>query len=133
MMNAILETIFCDDIPKVKLNLYKELKSKRKGKFVPTKQCLNLNIRYKNADYSNISELSGGEATRISLALTLALSNISNSQFLMLDETMSTLDSDLRELCLNSIKEHIGGSKTILVINHGDVEGYYDKVHLFNE
>lgn len=133
MMNVILETIFCDDIPKVKLNLYKELKSKRKGKFVPTKQCLNLNIRYKNADYSNISELSGGEATRISLALTLALSNISNSQFLMLDETMSTLDSDLRELCLNSIKEHIGESKTILVINHGDVEGYYDKVHLFNE
>lgn len=122
-INATLDNIlplFFDEPIEVKLSLYKILKTKKK-----VKPGLNMVIKYKGVEYDNINMLSGGEGDRISLALVIALSNVSNSPIIMLDECISSLDANLKECCIESMKKlH---NKTILCIDHEGVEGYYDK------
>lgn len=121
-LNAILSDIFEDPI-RVILKLSK--KNKSNNRIIPS---VSFSIFYKGMDYDGISELSGGEQDRISIALTLALSSVNGSPFLMLDETMSSLDSKIRESCIQAMKSHIPHSKTILCINHEDIDGNYDDV-----
>lgn len=136
-MNEILAEIFENPIS-VELRLFKALKSK-KGITKPT---INLMIRYKNVEYDGISGLSGGEGDRVSLALTLALNLVSPSPFLILDESLSSLDATARERCLNIMRrifaergelktegeQNKDKGKIILCVNHEDVEGSYDRV-----
>jgi len=107
----------------VLLKLDKELKSGKR-----TVHKVNLLIHYKGADYDNVNQLSGGEGDRVSLGLILALNRVSSSPFLMLDECLTSLDPSIRESCLKALRENISGLKTILCVNHDDVEGYYDDV-----
>ena len=65
---------------------------------------------------------------RISLALTLALSRVSASPLILLDECLVSLNADLKEACINSLRSSIDGTKTVICINHEDVEGHYDNV-----
>jgi DNA repair exonuclease SbcCD ATPase subunit len=121
-MERILERIF--DSPIVaKLQLYKQLKSNKRIK--PT---VNLSISYKGVEYTSINDLSGGEKDRASFALILALSAVSQSPILMLDEVMASLDQALRSDCLDALRECLDVNKTIICVNHEDTEGNYDKI-----
>ena len=122
-MNDILTTVFDDPI-KVTLSLYKQLKSD-KNKIKPG---LNLSIEYKGSISDNINQLSGGEGDRISFSLIVALVKLSGSPLLLLDECLSSLDGEIRESCLDSLRVSLGNMKTVLCISHQDTEGNYDSV-----
>jgi len=119
-MATVLETMFDDPIS-AKLSLFRTLKTK--GRVKPQ---VNLSISFRGGDYDNINQLSGGEGDRISLALTIALNLISPSPILLLDECLSSLDGHYRESCIRALRLLIAQGKTILCINHEDVEGLYD-------
>lgn len=121
-MTDIFQTIFEDPI-NVNLQLYKTLKTDNR-----MKPSVNLSIQYRGAEYDNINQLSGGEADRISLGLVLALNRVSSSPIIMLDECLSSLDGNLREACLRALRTCVGVSKTVIMINHEDIEGHYDQV-----
>jgi len=119
VVNQILINLF--DCP---INLYiqffKELKTDKR-----IKTQINMIIYYKGVEYDNINQLSGGEVDRISLALTLAFNFVFSSSFLLLDECMSSLNENFRNMCLKELKNF---NKTIIVVNHEDIEGCYDNV-----
>lgn len=104
----------------IKLQLFKRLKTTQQ-----LKSQVNVNILYKGNEYSSIESMSGGEGDRVSLAFSIALNRISASPILMLDECMSSLDPDIREQCLESLRCLVG--KTILVVSHDGVEGHFDE------
>ena len=68
------------------------------------------------------------DVDQISFALTCALSRVSVSDIILFDETMMSIDEELREDCLESLRNTVGGTKTVLFINHEDIEGRYDQV-----
>jgi len=107
----------------ININLMINKKNLPSGRF---KQEVFLNVLYKGGENDNISDLSGGEGDRVSLAMTLALSQMSNSPFMLLDESLASLDADLQERCLESFKTNM--KKTILSIEHESIEGYYDNI-----
>lgn len=120
--NTILEELFDNSIV-VELKLYREMKTKQK-----VKPQVNISIYYNGNVYDNVGSLSGGEADRVSLAMTLALAVIHTSPVVFLDECMSALDTDLRETCLETIKKFLieQGNKTAINIEHGGICGLYD-------
>jgi chromosome segregation ATPase len=121
--SAMAESLlsFFNEPISVTLKLYKTLK---------TKKCLkpgvNLSIKYKGTEYDAITQLSGGEGDRISLALIMALNSINSSPFLLLDECMTSFDSHLKEECIKTLKTLT--NKIIICVDHGDIDGFYDKV-----
>ncbi len=131
-INAILDKVltkfFVDPIT-VRLKLYKMTKTTQ-----TIKQAVNIEINYRNNVFSSINDMSGGEASRISLAMILAISIHSNSSILMLDESMAMLDddNDLMFTCLNCIREISGGNKYVLIIDHKIAEDHYDNIINFD-
>lgn len=123
-LKTVLDSIFDDPIT-VHLHLFKALKSD-KGRIKPQ---VNIKIMYRGGEYDNINQLSGGEGDRISLAMTVALSKINNSPFLMLDESLSSLDAELKDKCLNSLRSLLEDTeKTVICINHDSMTGSYDQI-----
>lgn len=120
--NTILENLF-DTSMIIELKLYKELKAKQK-----IKPQVNISIYYNGNTYDNISSLSGGEADRVSLALTLALGTIHTSPLILLDECMSALNLELKEDCIETIQKFltIENNKTVINIEHAAIDGMYD-------
>ncbi len=123
MTNSVLEELF-DDSMVVELKLYKELKT-GKNKIKPS---VNLSAYYKGECFDNINNLSGGEQSRISLALTLSLASIHTSPIVFLDEVMGALNADLREQCVEVIKNFLieRSNKTILSVEHNFIVGLFD-------
>lgn len=121
IMEDILNKFFPEPIT-VTLSLYKELKSK-KGQ---TKNSVNIKISYKGCDYDSVNQMSGGEGDRVSLALIIALNQVNPCRLLLLDESMSAFDQNLKEIAIAILKSF--PNKTILCIDHGAVEGFYEHV-----
>ena len=119
VVNQILTNLFDSPI-NLCLQFFKELKTDKR-----IKTQINMVIYYKGVEYDNINQLSGGEVDRISLALTLTFNFVFNSTFLLLDECMSSLNENFRNMCLKELKKF---NKTIIVVNHEDIEGTYDNV-----
>lgn len=118
VINEIAAFLFDDPIT-IRLSLFKPLKTKEKVKPV-----VNLAILYRGGEYDNVNQLSGGEADRISLILTLALSRLCNFPLLLFDESLSSLDSNLKEAAVRAIRSTT--RKSVVCINHEGVEGLYD-------
>ena len=125
-MNDVLAYIFDDPIT-VNILLYRELKSK-KNQF---KQQINVSINYNGSQCDNINQMSGGEGDRISFALIFALNQISGSPVLLLDESMASLDGELRTKAIHALKECMCNTKTIALIDHEGTEGIFDEVISF--
>ena len=129
-INIILEQLLnrLFEIPiTVELRLFKKLKTQKR-----IKPQINLSVLYRGVEYDSLNYLSGGEADRVSLALIMSLNQVSSSRFLLLDETMSSLDQELRNDCLNGVKELIGANQYAICINHEDTEGEYDSIIRLN-
>lgn len=121
-MSEILTQVFEDPIS-VTIQLYRILKNEKRAK-----PSVNLSIQYRGAEYDGINQLSGGEGDRVSLALILALNRITSSPFLFLDEPLSSIGYNYREMCIKAIKSSLASTKTVLCICHEDVEGHYDDI-----
>ena len=119
-LNEIVGEIF-EDIS-IQLGMFKKLKSR--GELKPQ---FNMKVFLKGNEYDNLNFLSGGEKDRISIALTLTLSTLLNTPIIMFDESMSSLDEEMRERCLELIKKY-AGDKILINICHSTVEGYYDTI-----
>ena len=120
-INVFAEAIFEEPI-RVELKLYRKIKTTKK-----IKPMVNIEIRHKGGIYENPSEVSGGEEDRLSLLLTLALNRLSGSPLLLIDETFSSLDDELKTHCLRSIKS-VASNKLVVCVDHASIEGYYDQV-----
>lgn len=126
-LNDILDKLFTEEPIQVMLSLYRQSSGPKKDSF--TKISVNLQVYHGNNNYPNISSLSGGEADRVSLALTLAMAEIFRPPIVMLDECMASLDSELRETCLGIIKSSTLTSGSCFIdICHESVEGYHDDI-----
>jgi DNA repair exonuclease SbcCD ATPase subunit len=91
-----------------------------------TRAQINLVIWYKNNE-TDVYELSGGERDRLDLAITIALSQTFSSPLLMLDECISSLDSDN----FNNVLEYLKENNTfnhVLLVSHQANEGLFDLV-----
>ena len=94
--NIYLDGFFQDQVITSELSAYKKIK---KG----SKNQINLIIYYKGEE-CDLSNLSGGEQSRIILAYTMALSELLNPPFIMLDEAMASLDQDTTDMVCKTIK-----------------------------
>lgn len=123
--NELLEKIFNKPII-FTINMFKENKQ---NSFLKPK--FNISIQYNGCEYTNYEMLSGGEEDRISIALTLAIASMSNSPWILLDESFKFIDAELREKCLEALRNlgtEYGVMKCVLVVSHEDTEGFYDDV-----
>jgi len=120
MLNEIVAEIF-EDIY-IELSMFKKLKGKKE-----TKTQFNMKVMLKGNEYDNLNFLSGGEKDRISIALILTLSTLLNNPIIMFDESMSSLDEEMRERCLDLIKKY-ASDKILINICHSTIEGYYDNI-----
>jgi ABC-type Mn2+/Zn2+ transport system ATPase subunit len=115
----VVSTIFHNDIT-VSIELTKQLKTS--DRMVPN---VNIKIFHNGAIYDSVTQLSRGESDRVSLAMTIAMSQLSSFPILVFDESLSSLDLSLKELCIETIREHT--TKTVLIVDHESVEGFYDE------
>ena len=114
-----LDSFFVDNPIIVRLLPFKETEAS-------TKPQINIKIDYKEME-CDLSSLSGGEESRVILAFTLALAEMFNTPFLMLDESTASLDQDTTTLIFDSIKENFK-DKMVIIIAHQVVEGVFDRI-----
>ena len=87
---------------------------------------IDIVIKYKDEDI-DASTLSGGELSRVVLAFALVVSEINNSQLIILDESLSTLDSENCSNVYDFIKENCG-DKLVIVVAHQLITGMFDHI-----
>lgn len=102
---------------------YKEVRS---GKTVTTKPQIDLLIEYKGNE-TDAAALSGGERARLSLAFTLALSEIYQTPLLMLDESISSLDAESTCDVVSALRDLLV-DRTVLCVSHQANTGIFDHV-----
>lgn len=116
-----LDKFFPNEPISVNLSPFKET---QKGDI---KSEISIRIEYKGLDYEErINMLSGGEYSRVSLAFTLALAEIYNSPFILLDECTASLDQNLTTIVVESMREALP-TKPIVMIAHQCVSGMFDR------
>lgn len=120
--NAILEHFFPDNPMTIEFKAFKQVKK-------DTKAQINLQIWYKNNE-TDLMELSGGERDRLDLAVTIALSQTFGSPLLMLDECISSLDSENFNNVLEYLRDNNAFSH-VLLVSHQANEGIFDRVVKF--
>lgn len=123
MINATakfyLDEMFEDDIS-VTIETFKLTKSKQ------LRTQINVRILYRGAE-TTLKALSGGEQDRVSMAFVLAMCEIYNPPVLMLDECISSLDSETTSEIVDSIKR-LAGDRPVFIIAHQAVSGMFDSV-----
>lgn len=120
-LSEICNKIFSDPIT-VELAMIKTTKTSK-----ITKPCVHLRIWYRDGEFDSISDISFGEGKRISLAVSLALSQLNNFPLLLLDESLYGLHDELKETTLEVARE-LSNGKTVLVIMHEGITGVYDSI-----
>jgi DNA repair exonuclease SbcCD ATPase subunit len=127
-MANILKVLFPsegkDDSPMVVQ--FKTEKAAKKGSKVMDR--CSTTIYYRNVTYDDPKQLSGGEKDRVSLAMMLALNTMSDSNLILLDETLSTLNQTLKLDIIELLKQMCGKEKTCILIDHNATKGTFDHV-----
>lgn len=119
-IDNVCELLFDNNIL-ISLNLFKTLKSTKHVKPV-----VNFNISYQGGTFDNINQMSGGEGDRASLALTLALNKLSSCPIMMFDESLASLDINMKEIVIKTMRQNT--NNTVIVIMHDGVEGIFDEI-----
>ncbi len=115
-----LDDFFVDNPIMITLHSFKEDKKKQ------MKPQINIEVNYKEMD-CDINTLSGGELQRVVIAFNLALSEMFNNDFLLLDECTSNLDQELTNTIMNSIKSSFPDKK-VIIIAHQVVTGIFETI-----
>jgi ABC-type multidrug transport system ATPase subunit len=77
----------------------------------------------------NINQLSGGEKSRLSIALSCALCEIEGSKILLLDESLAGLDSSNIDVALDVLKEWAIRNKVLIIlVSHNSPIQFFDKI-----
>jgi ABC-type Mn2+/Zn2+ transport system ATPase subunit len=87
---------------------------------------LTVQLEYKDA-VCDLTSLSGGEYDRCALALMLAVNEVSSSPFLILDESISSLDLTSSENVLDVLKDS-EPTKIVLLVSHQANTGMFDHI-----
>jgi len=92
-----------------------------------SKAAIHLQITYKGMEITNINQLSGGESTRISIALLIAFQVIHPTPFILIDESLSNVNHHLREQCCESIKKYCH-VPCLMILHETSSEGLFDDI-----
>ena len=84
-------------------------------------------LTYKGHEYDNTEQLSGGEFDRCILASICGINTMLQSPFLILDESLASLDTQNNTDILSFLKE-FSKDKLILVCSHEAIQGIFDTV-----
>lgn len=122
-MKRFLDVLFADDQISVEFKTTKQLKTKN-----TTSMTCSMNIFYKNNQLDDYKTLSGGEVSRISLALMLAMNSLRGSNLILLDESLSTINESLKMNVIDLLKTVVKDDKICALILHSSVQGVYDHV-----
>jgi DNA repair exonuclease SbcCD ATPase subunit len=115
-----LDTFFTEHQLKVVLEtIYKGIKNKSFQ--------INTMIEYRGNEYDSISSLSGGEFDRCTLASICGINSMIGSPILILDESLSSLDTDANTEIIRFLGE-LAQDKLILVCSHEAVTGIFDDI-----
>lgn len=96
-----------------------------------SKSCVKHQITvvvYHSGEEVDVGSLSGGEYDRVQLAITMAMSRVSNSPMMMLDESISSLDETTCNSVLKGIKSNTELSKLVFIVAHQFIEGNFDAI-----
>jgi len=118
-LSEVTASLFDEPIT-VKLELWKT-SNKR------TKPNIHLQISYKGIETNNCSGLSGGENTRLSLALMIAFWIVHPSPFIMIDESLSSINHQLRDQAIASFKRFIP-VPVLIILHETSSEGLFNHV-----
>jgi len=113
-----LEIFFTENPITVSIKAFKNVKKRSKAQ-------INIVVQYKGVE-CDLMSLSGGELQRVLLAFTLALAEMYQAPFLLLDESTSNLDQELTEIVVDGLKAYSGN--LIILIAHQVVKGKFDHV-----
>lgn len=116
-LGIILDDLFEEPID-VKLSSYKELKNGN------SKLQVNFKADFKGLTVNNLEDFSDGEEGRISLALLMAFSRTNNNPFVIVDEVLSAMNSELAVESVDVIKRWTPG-KFVIHICHSVAEGHH--------
>lgn len=125
-VNDLLENIFEQNPPRliVKNEVKKSAKTSRDIQFFFA--TTNDNVSQSDS-MRGIATYSGGEADRLSLAFTCAASGFSDCPLLFLDECISSLDTELRDKVIRTLRTVVK-EKFVIVVCHDTVDGLFDSV-----
>ena len=115
-----LDTFFADH------QLSAKLEAAHKGKKIQTLK-IDTAINYKGNEYDNISQMSGGEFDRCTLASICGINSMLGSPILILDESLASLDADNNTEIIRFLSE-LAEDKLILVCSHEAVRGIFDDI-----
>ena len=121
IIGDVLDILFIEPIS-VTIRSLRQLKTDDR-----IKPQINCQIIHDGAECSKITELSGGQQIRVSLALAIAFSRFNNVPFLMLDESLSTLDVVAKESAIKMLRYYFP-NKLVIAVNHDTTVGVYDSV-----
>lgn len=127
-VNDLLENIFEQNPPRliVKNEVKKTAKTSRDIQFFFATTADNVS---QSDSIRNITTYSGGEADRLSLAFTCAAAGFSDCPLLFLDECISSLDTELRDKVIRTLRTVVK-EKFVIVVAHDTVDGLFDNVVL---
>jgi DNA repair exonuclease SbcCD ATPase subunit len=125
-VNELLENIFDQNPPRliVKNEVKKTAKTSRDIQFFFA--TTNDNVSQSDS-IRGITTYSGGEADRLSLAFTCAATGFSDCPLLFLDECISSLDTELRDKVIRTLRTVVK-EKFVIVVCHDTVDGLFDSV-----
>jgi len=121
LTRPILNKIFEKSVV-LDLKLFKALKGNKKKS---NKNMVNLDVYFDAQKHEK--RMCGGEIDRISIALLLALNNCSHSPFIIMDEVLATVSSEIAGKCIKQIKKY-AHDKYVICIEHNTISGRYDRV-----
>jgi len=116
-----IDDFFPDDDITVELHTVQEGKTTGKEKVT-----LHFVVNFRNMT-GDLSFLSGGQRDRVNLAFTLAFSELVENRVLLLDECISSLDSETSNVVLDQLKTKYKG-KLVIVVSHQANLGFFDHI-----
>ena len=115
-----LDKFFLDE------NMQFNIKTQKTTLKSEVKNQINIDIFYKSNEV-DVSTLSGGEYDRVNLAITLALAEVYNLPFIILDECLSSLDYENFDNVISSLKE-LYSARKVIIVSHQANEGLFDSI-----
>jgi DNA repair ATPase RecN len=86
---------------------------------------INYSIKKDGILHKSTNFMSGGELSKLSLALTIALSTMRYTPFCLYDEIFSALSQETQLICIEVMQRHLSG-RPIICIMHNHIEGLFD-------
>ena len=88
---------------------------------------IGVEIIHNGIQYKNLDEFSGGAENRAILAFQLAISDLTSSPILLLDEPLTGVHEELRDSIYQTIKNTVS-NKLVIVIEHNAKENLFDTI-----